>query len=298
MDTKHLTTFLTFSEEKTYLRTSLKLNYAPSTLAEHIGALEQELGVKLVESRGKRTILTKGGEAFLPYARKIMGEYKVTCQAMASYNRIQGDLRVRAVESLALYSLSSVFARFASKYPQVHLSVGIGNCDSMAQLLKSDAADVAFIYDMEPIHSQDMSTVVLFKEDLLFVVSPKHRLAKKAEVVPTDFKHETFILAQKDCYYSSAFNTMLKNSHVDIDQKLEFDSGNLIKEYIKLGKGISLLPVSVVRREIEAGELVSLDWKGPKWEVYAQSVALNLEWPLPSVSKLVELAQEETGSLR
>lgn len=298
MDTKHLITFLTFADEKTYLKTSMKLNYAPSTLAEHIGALEQELGVKLVESKGKRTILTKGGEVFLPYARQIMGHYKITCQAMASFNRIQGNVRVLAVESLALYGLRDLFAKFTSQYPEVHLSVGIANCDSMANKLNNDQSDVAFIYDMEPIHTPGLNTVVLFKEDLIFVVSPKHRLAQKTDVVPTDFKHQTFILAQKDCYYSSAFNTMLDNSHVTVQRKMEFDSGNLIKEYVKLGNGISLLPKSVVKRELDNGELVSLDWKGPKWQTYAQALSLRLEWPLPAVQKLMELAESETHLLR
>lgn len=106
MDTKHLITFITFSEEKSYLKASFKLNYAPSTLAEHILSLENELGVKLVESKGKRTVLTKGEEQFLQYARKIMEIYKTACKDMSSLNAIKGTLRVMTVESLGLYSMA------------------------------------------------------------------------------------------------------------------------------------------------------------------------------------------------
>lgn len=292
MDTKHLITLLTFAEEKTYLKTSMKLNYAPSTLAEHIGALEQELGVKLVESKGKRTILTKGGESFLPYARQIMQQYKITCQAMASLKQIQGNLRVLAVESLALHVLSDAFADFSTKYPEVHLSIGIANGDSMSEKLKNDQADVAFIYDMNPIHSKELVTTVLFKEELVFVVSPEHKLAKKRDVRPVDFKYQTFILAQKGCYYSKSFNTMLEDNKVTVQKRLELDSGNLIKEYAKAGKGIAILPRSIVFEELRKGELVCLDWKGAKMEVYAQAISQNLEWPLPAVHKLIDTAQD------
>jgi DNA-binding transcriptional LysR family regulator len=292
MDTKHLVTFITFAEEKTYLKTSMKLNYAPSTLAEHIGALEQELGVKLVESRGKHTILTKAGELFLPYARQIMQQYKTSCQVMASSNQIRGNLRVLAVESLALHTLSKVFAKFSSQYPDVHLSVSTANCDSMLEKLESDQADVAFFYDMEPICSSKFDTTVLFKQELVFVVSPHHKLAKKSVIIPADFKLQTFILAQKDSYYSKAFNKMLEENHVTIQKRLELDSGNLIKECVKTGNGIAILPRNVICEELEKKELICLNWKGPKWEIYAQAISQKINWPLPGVLKLINTAQD------
>ncbi len=292
MDTKHLITFITFAEQKTYLKTSMKLNYAPSTLGEHIRALEQELGVKLVESRGKHTILTKAGDLFLPYARQLMQQYKISCQAMASSNLIRGNLRVLAVESLALHSLSKVFTKFSSQYPDVHLSVSIANCDSMPEKIKSDQADVAFFYDMEPICSSNLETTVLFKQELAFVVSPHHKLARKSEIIPADFKYQTFVLAQKESYYSKAFNKMLEENHVTIQKRLEFDSGNLIKKCVKTGTGIAILPRSVIYEELDNKELVCLNWKGPKWEVYAQAISQKIKWPLPAVRKLIDSAQD------
>ena len=42
MDTKQLKTFVVLAKEKNYIKASEILNYAPSTLAKHIHALEAE----------------------------------------------------------------------------------------------------------------------------------------------------------------------------------------------------------------------------------------------------------------
>lgn len=294
MDTKHLITFITFSEEKTYLKTSSKLNYAPSTLAEHILSLENELGVKLVEGKGKRTVLTECGEQFLPYAEQIMASYKTACKAMSRLNSIKGTLRIMTVESLGLYSMATVFSKFMTMNPDITLSISIGNCNTMYEKLNNNEIDMAYIYDMNPIFHNDFLTTVLFKEPLCFTVAKTHPLAHKKTVSPEDFNNQNFILAQKDCYYSQAFSKLLHDNHIILKSKLELDSGNLIKKYICSGYGITLLPYSVIKEDLDKGSLATLNWSGEIWEAYAQVLTLNREWMVPSIPALLHLSETQS----
>ena len=82
MNTKHLITFVTFAKKKSFLKTSMELHYAESTLAEHITSLERELGVKLIEAGSRGSRLTKAGEAFLPRAEEILGMWRDVQQQM------------------------------------------------------------------------------------------------------------------------------------------------------------------------------------------------------------------------
>lgn len=292
MDTKHLITFITFSEEKSYLKASMKLNYASSTLAEHIALLEHELGIKLVESKGKRTVLTRAGTQFLVYARKMMDIYKTAYQDMQSLNAVKGNLRVMTVESLGLYSMTNVFAKFMSQYTEVTLSISIGNSNSVYEKLCHDEIDMAYVYDLKPIQCKDINTTVLFKEPLCYIVSPDHMLASKNKVQPKDFNHEVFIHAQKECYYYKCFTKMLEEHQVHLRKTMEVDSGNLIKKYVQAGYGICLLPYSVVKEEIENGTLVVIDWAGEQWDAYAQVVSLNKDWIMPSITALTHMSKE------
>lgn len=292
MDTKHLKTFITFSEEKSYLKASYKLNYAPSTLAEHISSLENELNIKLVESQGKKTILTKAGEKFLLYAQKIMNIYKTACQDMISLNTVKGNLRIMTVESLGLYSMADVFTKFMIKYSDVTLSISIGNSNTAIEKLKKDEIDVAYLYALTPVSLPEIESTVLFKEPLYFVTSPKHVLAQKKLVTPKDFACQTLIQAQKDCYYSKRFEEMLNSNHVKLKGKIELDSGNLIKKYVCSGLGFTILPYSVIRNEIQNNELTILNWLEEDWEAYAQILTLKKEWVMPAVTALIKISQD------
>lgn len=290
MDIKHLTTFITFVEEKSYIKAAMKLNYAASTLTEHMSALEQELGVKLVESHGKRTVVTKAGVRFLPYAQEMLALYRKTLKDMAAMNMVKGQLRVMAVESLGLYGMSGVFAKFMSCYPEVTLSISIGNCNDIYNKLRNDEIDAAYVYDMRLIKETDLLACELFREPLCFVVSPQHKLAGRQRVIPGDFDNQIFVLAQKDCYYARDLDRMLRIHNVRLKNTIRLDSGNMIKKYVCEGYGISLLPYSVVQEEIDCGKLAVLNVDGEKMEAVAQAVVIKNEWMLPAVKALLNMS--------
>lgn len=291
MDTKQLITFVTFAKEKSYTKSSMKLNYAVSTLSDHINSLESELGVKLVESHGKRTTLTKNGEVFLEYANKILQLYKEAQEAIAYLNSLQGNLKIVTSESVGLYGMAPVLAKFAKAFPNIELSVTISNpINTFFEKLESQEMDLLLCYGLKPVENNNLNVITLFQEDLVYVAYPKHPLAKKAAVLPSDFRSEAFLLPSTDCFYRQALKDMLAEHNVPLKTKMNLDSGSLIKNYVKKGFGISLLPYSVAREEIEKGELVMLQWKGPALHAIAQIITLKKEWLKPSIQEMVRFA--------
>lgn len=291
MDTKQLITFVTFAKEKSYTKSSMKLNYAVSTLSEHISSLEAELGVKLVESRGKRTSLTKNGEIFLDYANKILSTYKEAQEAMAYLNTVHGSLKVLSSESLGLYRVSPILAQFTKTYPNIELSVSISNPNSFFEKLETEEADVLFCFGLTPYDGNAFQATTIFEEDLVYVAYPKHPLTKKETVQPSDFRSESFLLPHTDCFYRQALRDMLADYGVTLKTKMNLDSGSLIKNYVKSGYGISLLPYSVAEKDIESGELCLLNWQGPKLTAIAQIITLKKEWQKPAIKELIDFTK-------
>lgn len=269
----------------------MKLNYAVSTLSEHISSLEAELGVQLVERRGKHTALTKNGEIFLEYANKILSLWQETQDAMAFQNTVHGPLRVLASESLGLYRVAPVLAKFAKAFPNVELSVSISNPNSFFEKLENEEIDVAFCFTLSPYDGSAFQSATIFHEDLVFVAYPKHPLAKKEAVRPADFRSEMFLLPHADCFYRQALKDLLAENGVLLKTKMNLDSGSLIKNYIQAGYGISLLPHSVVQSELQSGELVLLDWEGPVLTAFAQAITLKKKWQKPAVKELLKFAE-------
>jgi len=74
MEIRQLKTFWTLASTRSFSRTAEVLNYVPSTVTMQIKALEEELGVKLLDRLGKTVVLTDAGEQLLPYANKILND--------------------------------------------------------------------------------------------------------------------------------------------------------------------------------------------------------------------------------
>lgn len=292
MDTRNLITFVTFAKEKSYLKTSMKLNYAPSTLTEHIAQLERELGVKLIETVGRKAILTKQGEQFLPYARNILDSIQMAKDAVDNTQALKGTITIGAVESMAAYRLEPVFTDFLSRNPNINLIIKSGNSASLPLRLLNNEFDVIFLYDCANRNYPGLCETLLFQEELLFCVSPSHRLADRSEVCPSDLKYETFLYQHEDCCYYDAFQELIQKEQMKIHDSLQIESGSLIKKCVMKNRGISVLPRSMTEPEVQSHKLVALNWNGEQMLINGRMLTLKDRWKTAATEAFLKFAGE------
>ena len=110
MNAKQIQTFLTLSIEKNYIKAAEKCHYAPSTLAKHIHALEEELGVSLVEFRDGKIGLTEDGMHFLRYAEELQEVY---AKAMNEFRKTDSQpeaIRIAGGELMVGFAFAPLFS--------------------------------------------------------------------------------------------------------------------------------------------------------------------------------------------
>ena len=291
MDTKNLITFITFAKEKSYLKTSMKLNYAPSTLADHIAQLEQELHVKLVETVNRKATLTRQGEAFLPHAKNILHSIAIAKDALDNTTTLKGSITIGTVESLAAYRLESLFLDFLSLHPDISLAVNSANSATLPSRLRNGEFDVVFLYDCKSSSYPEIDSTHLFHDRLRFCVSPTHRLAAKKYVTAADLRHETFLYQREDCCYYEAFIELIEREHLQIRHRLQTDNPSLIRKYVAKGKGISLLPQSMTEEDVHSQKLCYLDWKGEEMILQGQMLTLPKRWQSAALSEFIHFSK-------
>ncbi len=269
MDTKHLVTFVTLAEERSYAKTARVLNYAPSTLMEHVRALEEELGVPLTERDGKQILLTESGGAFLEYAREILRLRQEACDALRGEDERKERIRIATAESIGQYSMAAFFREFAAD-GQWDTSIKMGNCAGFVQLLHNREVDFAYVYGMEVIQSQGLESVPLFWEPLLFITGPAHPLANRWEVFPEDLNGANFVFTYVDCCYCMALKQALVREGVNLGSQTHLGSVTLIKRYLAEHCSVALLPLAAIEEELSRGELCCLPWGGERFGVLAQ----------------------------
>ena len=118
----------------------LGVNY--STVFRRIGALEEELGVRLFERFVAGYALTVPGEEMLEHAQRIEDEMAaLDAHISGRDHRLSGVLRITTVDDVALALLPRHLLRFRAAYPGIRIEMNVDN--RFLNLTKREA-DVAF----------------------------------------------------------------------------------------------------------------------------------------------------------
>lgn len=171
MEIRQLKTFWTLASTRSFSRTAEVLNYVPSTVTMQIKALEEELGVRLLDRLGKSVVLTDAGHQLLPYATKILNDIEEARCVSSQNGELTGTIIIGADEVLCTYRLPALLRDYRQQYPHVRLLFKPLSGQNLKQSLREGDVDVVFMLD-EPIVSSDLHTEILLDEPFLMVVSP------------------------------------------------------------------------------------------------------------------------------
>ena len=112
----------------------------PSAISLQIKGLEQELGLKIFDLKGRKLALTLQGEMLYCEAKKILDAvHQATEKARKQTGDFNGKISLAAPACLRYYYLPC-FARFRAAYPSIKLTIYARDALSM---VRSGAADLA-----------------------------------------------------------------------------------------------------------------------------------------------------------
>lgn len=291
MEFRQLATFRMVAETLSFSRTAHALNYVQSSVTVQIQALEEELGVRLFDRLGKRIALTDAGARLLPYAEKIINLNEEARSVVGGGDIPIGTLTITAPESICTYCLPEVLSRFRKRYPQVKLMFHPGSFADIRRSVSEGEVDLGFIID-EPQFSTALNIEVLAPAPLHLLVSPDHHLAGRAEVRSCDLEDEQFLLTAAGCAYRNTLERGLNAAGLRIFTHLSFEGIESIKQCTIASMGIAFLPEMTVKRELESGSLVALNWEDQKFSTTVQMLWHKDKWLSPALQAFLGVARE------
>ncbi|MGY1411123.1 LysR family transcriptional regulator [Luteimonas sp. A611] len=219
-------------------------------------ALERELGQKLFERSGRRLVPTRAGEALYELARPLVDGIDALPAAFrdALKGMDAGALNIAANSSTILYLLPRIVGRFREHHPDVRLSLHNTVSADGTDLLRADSVDlvVGSMHDVpgdlvyEPLHR--------FEQRL--VMPPGHPLAEKAELSLADIGQYGLILPPMRQITWRLVDLVFQQNRVPYTVALEVGGWEVIKQYVAMGMGISILS-SICLTEADRGRLVT-----------------------------------------
>ena len=180
MELHPLRVFLTVAGEQSFSRAAEKLLRTQPAISLSIQRLESELGEQLIDRSAKDLLLTDAGHIVLDYARRYENLQGDLENALAELrDKSAGRLTIGANESSTLYLLDHI-ERYRRKYPRITVQVRRSLSSRIpTELIDGDLELGILGFDPE---DDRVITRVIYTDHLAFIVSPEHRLAKRAEI--------------------------------------------------------------------------------------------------------------------
>lgn len=279
MELRHLITLKTIVEKGGFKKAAEHLGYAQSSVTAHIKELEEEVGKPLFDRLGKKVILTQYGHHFLPYAVKIIELYS---QALNTSDEPTGDLTIGISESLTIGRIPSILLEYKMSYPKVNLSLkSIENYQAVSTLQNGDI-DLALILEKDDWSLPELNCEILKREKMVLISPPKQENSR------------TVLYTERSCSYKSVFDHYIKFKQIDVKESLDFQSIEAIKQCVKSGLGISLVPYFSVKEELESQKLYGEEVE-PEHPAISTFLAYHKDkWLSPSINSMIALIKKHS----
>jgi LysR family hydrogen peroxide-inducible transcriptional activator len=214
------------------------------TLSMQINKLEQELGLKLFDRSKQPVLPTLSGMEVIERARAILASRDGLLEAIDERKGlVNGELRIGIIPTIAPYLLPLFVNAFATKYPQVKLSVTELTTTALIARLREGRIDAGIL--VTPLQEQGIREDILFYEELVAYVSRNNKAFKKNYVLARDIDPDKlWLLEEGHCFRSQIMNLCELRKKTQGGSHFEYEAGSIetLRRMVDVNDGITIIP--------------------------------------------------------
>ena len=259
-----LQTLATVAAEKSFSRAAGKLHRTQPAVSLAVQRLENELGGALIDRGARGLLLTDAGKIVVEFARRFENLSRDLDNALTELqDNAAGRLTIGANESTTLYLLQHI-EDYRRLYPRVKVQVRRTlSSKAPAQLLDGDLELGVISYDPQ---DERLVSTVIYTDHLAFVVSPKHRFARRKLIPLAELGMETFIAHNVISPYRDRVIREFQRHKVPLNIDVEMPTVETIRRMVQRDQGVAFLPRMCVEQEIRQKLLCEVEVKELRME--------------------------------
>jgi DNA-binding transcriptional LysR family regulator len=234
----------------------------PAVTAQ-VKAFEAHCEMKLFKKKAGKLYLTEEGKAIYKYAQKVFDyekDIEIAVEEMKKLKR--GSLRIGTARTYARYFMPFLISRFRQIYPKIKIHLDEGSSSEMVRSLTDFKNEMAIIAKGDENHK--VTFIPFSQEELILILSPKHRLAKKRFIPFQQLAEEPVIMKEKGSGTRILVNELFSKNDCEPNVLMETSDAEVMKLLVRRGEGISFLVRESVARELEKKKLTTVPVKGHK----------------------------------
>ena len=262
---RSLLCFKKVAEYQNITHAAAELQMTQSALSRTIAVLEEELGLKLFDRKGKKIVLNPSGVIMLRHTNNILRKLEDVRGELAN-QEVEGNQTVTISLFAASKLIPQLVSSFKAEYPSIRL-----------QIVQHDLWDQGEAErDITKFSSAQTDTEknqrVLMEEELLLALPENSLLANRRELHLSDVAEMEFICLHKGKSLRTITDLYCQMANFSPKVIMESDSPETVRELICAGIGISFVP-SITWRGMDTQNIVLRHISSPDCRRY-----INLSW--------------------
>lgn len=266
MDFRQIEAFVYVVRFSSFSKAADAIFLTQPTVSSHIGSLENELGIKLIDRSGKEVEPTAAGKLFYEYANNLVN---IRDQAVFSLNefsrKVTGKVEIAASTVPAEYLLPRLMLGFRSIYGDISFSVDQLDSDQVIDGLIEKKYELGMAGTMIENSKLDYHKLT---EDRLVLAAPCN---SKFSAIASDtltfdsIKEESFIYRESGSGTRKEFEKILVNHGISpssIRIAAQFNSIDAIKQAVSQGLGVSIMSYMSIEDYVGFGQIRAFDIEG------------------------------------
>jgi DNA-binding transcriptional LysR family regulator len=231
-----------------------QLHLSQSAVSRQILLLEDELKEQLFLRLGRKIRITPAGTTLLGLSQRMFDDLEQTrASILDNQQSLRGTLRLVGGMTVCLYVFPALLKAFRRAHPNVDVKLTPGNTPRLVRQLRAGNADLGLL--TLPVDDSNLVSVPVMREELLLVTAAQHPLARKREVRPQDLVRQPFVLFESGSASRGTIEQFFLKEQIAPKVITETENVEIIKELVKIGMGVSIIPYQAVAREVRAGQL-------------------------------------------
>jgi DNA-binding transcriptional LysR family regulator len=254
----NLRILLSAGRHGSFSRAAEELNVTQPYVSGQIASLESHLGTSLFRRVGRRVYLTDAGRVLLSSAEHILETVRQAEQAVEEIRGLtKGSVTVAATSTPGRHLVPELIARFLEIHPGVAVSLAVGNNSFVEKKVIQGKADIGIVAS-EPADAVKFEVHPLAGDEIVMVVSPQHKWARRTEVSFSDVAEERLIWRERGSGTRKRIEQEFQQAGVSPAHVLEVSGIDALKSMVAAGLGASFISRNAVDEELSNGLLVAV----------------------------------------
>ena len=243
-------------------------NTSQATVSKRVAALEDHLGVQLLQRTSRDQSLTQAGGEYFDKCLAILGELE-EAEAMARSQVAvpRGLLRVTAAFPLGRLLLAPLMPAFLARYTEIRVDLALN--DRHVDVV-AEGFDLAIRAQQLP--DSGLVARKLFDNPMFLVASPEYLAQQGRPRKPAELAHHNcLVYSRLDSINHWHFTRRGRDYPVTVTGSLQCDNGDTLLEAAVAGLGMIVLPHWMIHLQLASGqlEIVMDDYRPPPLPIHA-----------------------------